>query len=241
MRSITEFPTVFGPRTLHPAVGWPTTPLMDPSSALLAGVVAGLAIALQIGAVSLLLIETAATAGPRVGAAAGLGVATADLAFATAAASAGSALSGGLARHESQLRIVAAVVLALAAGRALYGMRRTAGPAAGGDADPSPAVAPGPAAVGPIYARFLAITAANPLTIVSFVAVAAALSLDGPTAAGAFVLGVAGASTVWHLVLTVAVGHAGRRITPGLRRGLAVAGRLGVLAIAARLALSTLA
>jgi hypothetical protein len=64
------------------------------------------------------------------------------------------------------------------------------------------------------------------------------LSLDGPAAALAFVVGVAVASAGWHLVLTLAVGHAGRRITPAMRRGLAIAGRLGVLVIALRLALS---
>jgi hypothetical protein len=40
-----------------------------------------------------------------------------------------------------------------------------------------------------------------------------------------------------HLVLAVAAGHAGRWITPPIRRGLAIGGRLVVLAIAAHLAL----
>ena len=87
------------------------------------------------------------------------------------------------------------------------------------------------------YARFLAITAVNPLTIVSFAAVAAALSLDGIATAIAFVAGVGVASTAWHVVLTLAAGHAGRWLTPRVRRWLAIAGRTGVLAIAARLAL----
>ena len=87
------------------------------------------------------------------------------------------------------------------------------------------------------YARFLAITAANPLTIASFAAVAAALSLDGAGAAAAFAVGVGLASAGWHLVLTLAAGHAGRWITPRIRRGLAIGGRLAVLAIAAHLAL----
>ena len=87
------------------------------------------------------------------------------------------------------------------------------------------------------YARFLAITAANPLTIASFAAVAAALSLRGLVAAMAFTAGVGVASFGWHLALGTAAGHAGRWMTPRVRRGLAVGGRLAVLAIAAHLAL----
>ena len=93
------------------------------------------------------------------------------------------------------------------------------------------------AIVSRLYSRFLAITAANPLTIASFAAVAAALSLDGAGAAAAFAVGVGLASAGWHLVLTLAAGHAGRWITPRIRRGLAIGGRLAVLAIAAHLAL----
>ena len=76
----------------------------------------------------------------------------------------------------------------------------------------------------------------NPLTIASFAAVAAALSLDGAAATIAFVLGVGAASAGWHLVLTLAAGHAGRWVTPSIRRGLAIGGRLLVLAIAVHLA-----
>ena len=45
-----------------------------------AGLIAGLAIAMQVGAVSLLLIEASVVGGPRKGVAAGMGVATADFA-----------------------------------------------------------------------------------------------------------------------------------------------------------------
>ena len=43
---------------------------MDPSAALIAGLAAGLAVAMQVGAVSLMLVETAVAGGPRVGIAA---------------------------------------------------------------------------------------------------------------------------------------------------------------------------
>ena len=102
---------------------------------------------------------------------------------------------------------------------------------------PSPVAAAPGGAPRAHYARFLAITAANPLTIASFAAVAAGLTLDGPAAAAAFAAGVGAASAGWHVVLTVTAGHAGRWITPPIRRGLAIGGRVVVLAIAAHLAL----
>jgi hypothetical protein len=46
------------------------------------------------------------------------------------------------------------------------------------------------------------------------------------------------ASGGWHLVLTLAAGHAGRWITDGVRHGLAIGGRIAVLGIAAHLAIA---
>lgn len=217
---------------------------MDTGAALVAGLVSGLAIAMQVGAVSLLLVEAAVVSGPRVGAAAGLGVATADLAFAAVAAAAGGAAGAALSSHEGEIRIVAAAVIAGIALHGLIGMARERGSKdAGGSVDRAsgpgaargaPEGRPAPAAH---YARFLAITTANPLTIASFAAVAAALSLESPAAAVAFTAGVGVASFGWHLALGLAAGHAGRWMTHRVRRGLAIGGRLAVLAIAAHLAL----
>jgi threonine/homoserine/homoserine lactone efflux protein len=201
---------------------------MDPTAALLAGLVAGLAIAIQVGVVSLLLIEAAVVGGPRVGVAAGMGVAAADLGFGAVAAVAGGAAGAALSSHESEIRIVAAAVVAAVAVHGLIGLAR--------DDEPGPASTAG-GGPGAHFARFLAITAANPLTIASFAAVAAALSLDGPAAAAAFAAGVGLASAAWHVLLTVAAGHAGRWMKPRIRRGLAVGGRVAVLALAAHLAL----
>jgi threonine/homoserine/homoserine lactone efflux protein len=207
---------------------------MDPSAALFAGLAAGLAIAMQVGAVSLLLVEASVVAGPRVGVAAGMGVAAADLGFAVVAAAAGGVAGAALSSHESEIRVFAAIVIAAIALHGLIALARERhGPAPDiGLDETSRGAAP-----RAHFARFLAITAANPLTIASFAAVAAALSLDGPVAAAAFAAGVGVASAGWHLALTLAAGHAGRWMTPRVRRVFAVAGRLAVLAIAAHLAL----
>ena len=73
---------------------------------MVAGLVAGLAIAMQVGAVSVLLIEAAVVEGPRRAMAAGMGVATADLAFAVVAVAVGGAAGAVLAGHEAEIRLV---------------------------------------------------------------------------------------------------------------------------------------
>jgi threonine/homoserine/homoserine lactone efflux protein len=209
---------------------------MDATTALLAGLGTGLVIAVQFGAVSLLLVEAAVVGGPRAGVAAGMGVATADLAFAAVAAAAGGTAAAALASHEAEIRIVAALVLATMAVHGLVALARgDKNREDGASEEDGRAAAARPTTH---YARFLAITAANPLTIVSFAAVATSLSLHGVVAATAFAAGVGAASAAWHLVLTLGAGHAGRRITPRVRRALAVGGRLAVLAIAAHLVLA---
>jgi threonine/homoserine/homoserine lactone efflux protein len=210
---------------------------MDPNAALLAGLLAGLAIATQMGPVSLLLVETAVASGPRRGVAAGMGVAAADLGFATAAAATGGAVSAALSSHKAEIRSGAALVLAAIALHGLLGLARERRHPGRADAAWVAARADAGGRAGAQFARFLAITAANPLTIASFAAVTAALSLHGLAAAAAFVGGVGAASAAWHLVLTLAAGHAGRWLTPAARRALAIGGRLAVLAIAANLAL----
>jgi arginine exporter protein ArgO len=159
-----------------------------------------------------------------------MGVATVDFAFAVVATAAGGAAGAALASHEAEIRLVAAAVLAAIAVHGLISIRRNGDPA-------TPTATLDTRRPRTLYARFLAITAANPLTIASFAAIAASLSLPGFAAGVAFVAGVGAASAAWHLALTLAAGHAGRWITPRIRRGLGIGGRLIVVAIAAHLAL----
>ena len=206
---------------------------MDAGSATLAGLTCGFAIAVQVGPVSLLLIEAAIAGGRRAGVAGGMGVATADLTFAGVAAATGGAAGAALASHAGTIKIVAAVVLAAIA---VSGLARMARHRATSD-EPVAGDRPLGRAARAQYKRFLGITMANPLTIASFAAVAAALSLDGPAAAIAFVAGVGLASATWHAVLGSAAGHAGRWMSARIRTGLGIGGRLAVLALAAHLAM----
>jgi threonine/homoserine/homoserine lactone efflux protein len=205
---------------------------MDVTAALIAGLAAGLAIAMQVGAVSLMLVETSVARGTRIGLASGLGVATVDLLFAAAAAVAGGTAGAVLSEHEMEIRLVAAGALAAIALHGLAAMRREVAEG-GGDATADLAGAGARAH----YLRFLAVTSVNPLTIASFAAVATSLPPGNAAAAIAFAAGAGGASAGWHVVLTVAAGRAGRWITPRTQRGFSFGGRVAVLLLAAHLAL----
>jgi len=192
---------------------------------------------MQFGAVGALLVETAVSAGSRSGVVAGLGVASVDLAFAAVAVAAGGEARGVLAGHGADLRAAAAVLLAVIAVRGLRSVVR-----APAWSDPARAHAVSlsrrggsPAA---LYVRFLALTAINPLTIVYFASVAASLSLAGVSARLAFVIGVGVASGSWHVLLSLAAGHAGRRMPLAVQRLVAIGGRLVVFGMAVRFALA---
>jgi hypothetical protein len=73
---------------------------------------------------------------------------------------------------------------------------------------------------------------------VYFASVATSLSLNGFSARVAFVIGAGGASGIWQLFLALAAGYAGLRLTPPIRRAVAIAGRLAVLGVALRFALT---
>jgi threonine/homoserine/homoserine lactone efflux protein len=211
---------------------------MDIPEALGAGLLVGIVIATQFGAVSALLLETAVRAGPRAGAAAGLGVASVDLAYAAGAVVAGGAARAALAAHLAEVRAVAAVILALVAGHGLWALTR--GPSRDQRAQvPTLAEASRPFGVPSAqYFRFVGLTAINPLTIVYFGSVTASLSLSGVADGVAFAAGAGTASALWHVALSLAAGHAGRRFTPRIRRVASIAGRLAVVVMAIRLAIA---
>jgi arginine exporter protein ArgO len=180
------------------------------SAAFLAGVAAGYGIAVPIGAIGVLIAGLSARTSLRVGAAAGLGAATADGLYALVAVVGGSAVAGVLAPVATPLRWVAAAVLLGLAGMTARGAFRK--PAAGGRvARPATALR--------AYAGVLALTLLNPATVIYF----AALVLGRGSAGGGFwfVAGAFLASASWQLLIAgsgslvgrVLTGERGRRIT----------------------------
>jgi arginine exporter protein ArgO len=194
--------------------------------ALLAGVVAGLGVAMPLGAIGVLLVQEGIVRGWRPAAAGATGVALVDFGYAAVAVVAGTAVSGALAGHEQPVRRVGAVVLLLVAGRGLLALRR-----------PAPEVArevPGAHVLG----RFVALTAVNPMTAVYFAVLTAGLGerVTGAQRGAAFVLGVFAASLAWQLTLAAAGSLAGTRLPAWARTATSVAGFVLVLAYAVQLA-----
>ncbi len=194
---------------------------------LLAGLLAGYAVALPLGAIGSYLISLTARSSLRIGIAAALGVAVMDGGYALLAVLGGSATSAALRPLATPLRWIAVGVLLLLAGRALVAARRQP---AGGAAGPPPA--PRPLAV---FGQFVALTAINPGTLISFTALVIGARLGSTlTVAGRamFVLGTFVASTSWQLLLAGAGALLGR-VLEGRRAvlGYLSAALLAVLAV----------
>lgn len=188
------------------------------TEALLAGLIAGYGIAVPVGAVTVFIIGLTARTSLRVGAAAALGVATADGVYATVAVVGGAAVGALIRPVAGPLRFVAALVLiGIGVHAAVTALRQhaTAADAPGGDgrlATPSGA-----------YLGLLGLTLLNPMTVVYFGALVLGSqgggSATGVTApAGAvFVVAAFAASASWQLLLAGGGSVLGRALTG--RRG----------------------
>lgn len=198
----------------------------DVAAALAAGALAGLGVALPLGAIGVLIVQEGITGGWRPAAAAGTGVALVDGAYAAIAVVAGAAVTRSLEGRERAVEIVGAVVLV---GVAAAGLARLRRPADAGQPVPS----------GRVLRRFVALTAVNPMTAIYFVVLTAGLgrAVSGGAAAAAFVVGVLLASCAWQLTLAGAAALTGARLPAGLRVVTSVAGYLLVVGYAVRLAL----
>ena len=197
-------------------------------NALAAGIVAGLAVAIPLGAIGVLIVDLGVRGGFRPAFLAGLGTALADGLYATVAAVAGLAVGAWLAPAERAIALVAAAALAAVGLYGLLALRR------------APAERAVPPADHRLVARFLALTAVNPATAATF----AGLMLGLPAVAhasapgkAAFVAGAFGASLAWQSTLAGGGALMRHGLPPGARTWTSVAGRLLVLALAARLAL----
>ena len=206
-------------------------------AALLAGAVAGYGIAIPVGAIAILILETGLQRGFRLAAAAGTGAAVADGIYATVAVVFGAALAIALAPFETALRVLAVVLLVAIAIRGLVGLRRSSVNAAAGEA------AVMPAGVEPVerggsarrtFATFLGLTLLNPITVTYFAALILGLKGAGvgPVEKAAFVAGAFLASLSWQLLLAAVGAFLHRRLSPGLRAGVIVLGNTIVLLFA---------
>jgi len=178
--------------------------------ALVAGLLAGYGIAVPVGAVASYLVVLTARTSWRVGAAAGLGVATADGLYALIAVAGGSALASAIRPIAAPLRLLSATVLVVLAVQVARAGIRASRRDETGHADPVP-LTPAQA-----YRRLVAVTMINPTTIVYFTALVAGHpgSIVTSLARGLlFVAAAAGASASWQLLLVSGGALLGRAVT----------------------------
>jgi len=181
-----------------------------------AGAVAGLGVAVPVGAIGVLLVQQSLR-GRRGAVAAAGAVAVVDTAYAAVATALGPLVASALSGVEAWVRLVSAVVLAGIAAHGLLSARTRA----------LPGTEPGAASVGGapgggtvrVFTRFAALTLVNPTTALYFAALTTAqgAALIGGAAGTVFVTGVFVASFVWQQLLVAAGGFAGARISDTAR------------------------
>lgn len=193
------------------------------------GIVAGLAIAMPLGAIAVLLLREGMLFGFRTAAAGAAGVASVDLTYATLAVITGTALRNVLTNYERAIHLVGAAVLVVVAVR---GIVKTRGAAAELEATKSSPLK--------TFARFYALTAINPATMLYFIVIAAGFgSSFRQVGTGAlFVVGVFLASLAWQVTLAAIGSVSGSRLSPKWRQVTSYVGYGIVLAMAIALAVT---
>lgn len=198
----------------------------DVIAAALAGGAAGLAIAMPLGAIGLLLLRLGMLHGFRAGAAGAVAVGSVDLAYCAAAVTIGSKVSPLVESWGAVPLVVSgAVVIGIGVWQ-LVSARRAA------VADVAPA-APMPGRPLAIYGRFVALTALNPLTLLYFIALAGVLAsaTSGIATKVAFVAGTGIASMGWQLGLAAVGAVMHRAISARTSRALGVVASGVVIAL----------
>ncbi|MGE4062791.1 MAG: LysE family translocator [Rhodospirillaceae bacterium] len=180
----------------------------------------GLAIAMPVGPISLLCIQQALTRGFGAGIAAGLGVASADAAYGAIAAFGLTAITNFLVNLQVPLRVLGLLAMLWLAFRIWR------------DADAPKHLAAGVRSGAATTAQMFALTIANPMTIITFLALfaGAGAGMAGYDFSAALTAGVFAGSFLWWVVLSWIVGIVRERIND---RSLGWINRASALMIAA--------
>lgn len=195
------------------------------------GALAGYGIAIPVGAIAILILETGLREGFAKGFSAGAGAASADFLYATVAVAAGSAAAMAIASFALPLKIASGLALLALGG---FGLCK---------AFKRGTNASLPASVrnhGGTYFQFLGLTLLNPMTVVYFAALILGGSVGthpGATSALLFVLGAGIASLSWQTLLAATASLLKKRLPVGLRKVFSLAGNLVVAAFGAEILL----
>jgi threonine/homoserine/homoserine lactone efflux protein len=179
------------------------------SNFLVKGFAIGFAIAAPVGPIGVLCIRRSLAGGRWLGLATGLGAATADATYGAIAGFGLTAISAFLISQRLWLNLIGGIFLCF------LGVQTFLSKPAKSSA--SVEVVP----LIPAYVSTLLLTLANPMTILSFVAVFAGLGLAAAGnyfAAGLLVIGVFAGSAAWWVVLSTAVGGFRSRVSDSWMR-----------------------
>jgi arginine exporter protein ArgO len=169
------------------------------TAAILSGLIAGYGVAIPIGAIAPLLMSLTARTSLKVGAAAALGVATADGVYALIAVLGGASLARFIQPVAVPLRIIAVAILVfLAAKIAIDGIRHYRDP------DRPVRDATGLGTPARAYGGLLGLTLLNPTTILYFGALVLGWQASGGFSGAqgaAWTVAVFAASASWQLLL----------------------------------------
>ncbi len=171
------------------------------------GLVLGFSIAAPVGPIGVLCLQRTLSRGRTYGLVSGLGAATADAFYGGVAGFGLTVISAFLLGQQHWIRLIGGLFLCWLGLRTLLA------------AVPRLAAGAGrlPVGLAAAYGSTLALTLANPLTILSFTAVFAGLGLvgvaQGPGPAAALVGGVFCGSAAWWLVLSSVAGALRGRLT----------------------------
>ncbi len=169
------------------------------------GVIAGLGVAVPVGAIALLIVDVGLRRGFQAGFMAGAGAASVDFFYAGVAALTGEVLTLALSPYKDVLRLISALLLFSIGGFGLWRVRKIS--TTGGAKQ---ILVQGKLRV---YAQFLGLTLINPLTIVYFSALILSREVSYMVIFGervAFVVGAGLASLSWQTLLA-ALGATARR------------------------------
>jgi len=205
----------------------------------LAGATAGLAIAMPLGAIGLLLLRLGMLHGFRSAAAGALAVGSVDLAYCAASVTIGSKVSPLIESWGAAPMVVSGIVVIGIGAMQLVTARRepvaNAVPLASRSASAGQPLA--------IYGRFFALTALNPLTLLYFIALAGVLAstTSGMGSKVAFVAGTGAASISWQLGLAAVGAVMHRAISARAGRMLGMVASVIVIALGAAVLVRALA
>ncbi len=211
------------------------TPVLTPyMTAAALGVAAGLAVAIPLGPIGLLIVDRGMRHGRAVGLAAAAGVAVTDLVYAVLALTATAWAVRIVEPVTAPATYLAAAVIAAIGVRGLLQARRL--PAEDGHLNG--VVEAAAAGRARTFAGFVALTAINPATVLYFTGLSLAL-MDRVGSVGArltFLAGIGIGSFAWQAALAWFGAQLGRRPHPSLQRRTRQIGSLVLLALAAALA-----